>query len=329
MAVAVKNTPETTSGPALDRTVVHSLFGAVYVLASLAVVFYGIPRLWAAAVTPWLAAGLGSFIDAALLLVAVLAAACGLVILGQRLAGPTLPAGAKAGTFFAFVTLVVIGLLTQAIGVGLLHNQLGIQSPVFGGLLTVAAGLVLLAVAVRAAFHPAVKSRLVLIEEQGWFSTESYKKNQGSRVRRGTVLGLLVLAGSGIYTLISHRTLASGSRHWQVAVPFTDGLNVVLLPDVQFTVPILLTLASLWLAFRVVNYPTFADFLIATEAEVNKVSWTTRRRLIQDTIVVLTTVFLLTAFLFVVDVAWGWGLSKIGVLQMPTGQTQESRQVDW
>ena len=41
---------------------------------------------------------------------------------------------------------------------------------------------------------------------------------------------------------------------------------------------------------------------IATEAEINKVSWTTRKRLIQDTTVVLVTVFLFTLFLFVVDI---------------------------
>ena len=50
--------------------------------------------------------------------------------------------------------------------------------------------------------------------------------------------------------------------------------------------------------------PTFADFLIATEAEMNKVSWTNRKRLVQDTVVVLVTVFLFTMFLFVVDILW-------------------------
>jgi preprotein translocase SecE subunit len=80
---------------------------------------------------------------------------------------------------------------------------------------------------------------------------------------------------------------------------------------------LLLIALSLWVAYRLVNHPTFADFLIATEAEMNKVSWTPRRRLIQDTIVVLTTVLILTLFLFVVDVFWGWLLSRsfIGVLQ--------------
>ncbi|MBI3824283.1 MAG: preprotein translocase subunit SecE [Planctomycetes bacterium] len=57
----------------------------------------------------------------------------------------------------------------------------------------------------------------------------------------------------------------------------------------------------------------FADFLVATEAEMNKVSWTNRRRLVQDTIVVLVTVVLFTSFLFVVDIIWIKVLSAPGV----------------
>ena len=37
---------------------------------------------------------------------------------------------------------------------------------------------------------------------------------------------------------------------------------------------------------------------------------------------VLVTVFLLTAFLFFVDMAWAWGLTKIGVLQQAQPGTQ-------
>jgi preprotein translocase SecE subunit len=89
----------------------------------------------------------------------------------------------------------------------------------------------------------------------------------------------------------------------------------------------------LWLAWRVVNLPPFADFLIATEAELNKVSWTTRRRLIQDTVVVLTTVVLLTLFLFAVDVIWSILLSwkPIGVLKVgdPTQQVLEKKGESW
>jgi preprotein translocase SecE subunit len=96
-------------------------------------------------------------------------------------------------------------------------------------------------------------------------------------------------------------------------------------------VPLLLAALAIWIAWRVVNFPTFADFLIATEAEVNKVSWTTRRRLIQDTIVVLATVILLTVFLFVVDQAWAFLLTKVGVIQLsPTAAQQAGpREQPW
>jgi preprotein translocase subunit SecE len=104
-------------------------------------------------------------------------------------------------------------------------------------------------------------------------------------------------------------------------LPFTNGQSITLLPSVRFSLPLLLAFLSFWLAYRVVNYPAFADFLIATEAELNKVSWTTRKRLIQDTIVVLVTVVLLTVFLFVVDQIWAWILTQIGVIQIapPSG----------
>jgi len=73
---------------------------------------------------------------------------------------------------------------------------------------------------------------------------------------------------------------------------------------------LLLIAVGMWGAWRAVNYPGFADFLIATEAEMNKVSWSTRKRLVQDTIVVLVTVLLFTLFLLVIDQLWGWILTR-------------------
>jgi preprotein translocase SecE subunit len=89
-----------------------------------------------------------------------------------------------------------------------------------------------------------------------------------------------------------------------------------LVPVANYTFPLLLLLVTLWGAWRAVNVPLFGDFLIATEAEMNKVSWTTRKRLVQDTIVVLVFLALLTVFLLVIDLFWSWLLSLefIGVL---------------
>lgn len=104
--------------------------------------------------------------------------------------------------------------------------------------------------------------------------------------------------------------------------------SLTLLPSVEFTVPLLMLVAALWLAWRIVNVPVFADFLIATEAEMNKVSWTTQRRLVQDTIVVLVTVVLMAFYLFSMDVVWKAVLSwePIGVLKFSSENQREAAQ---
>lgn len=113
----------------------------------------------------------------------------------------------------------------------------------------------------------------------------------------------------------------------------TTYASIMLLPSVRFTVPLLLMALAIWVAWRIVNLPSFADFLIATEAEMNKVSWTTRQRLVQDTIVVLMTMVLMAFFLFLVDVAWGKLLSSkpIEVLKIakPTAKNDQQKQQRW
>jgi len=83
---------------------------------------------------------------------------------------------------------------------------------------------------------------------------------------------------------------------------------------IQFGIPGVLLVAGVWIAFRVVNYPPFADFLIAVEAEMNKVSWPTRSELFKASGVVLVTIFLLAAVLAVYDVAWAYIFTKIGII---------------
>ena len=66
------------------------------------------------------------------------------------------------------------------------------------------------------------------------------------------------------------------------------------------------------LRFRVVNMPRFADFLIAVEAEMNKVSWPSRSELVRSSIVVLITIFVLAVVLFAYDMFWGVVAAGIG-----------------
>ena len=77
------------------------------------------------------------------------------------------------------------------------------------------------------------------------------------------------------------------------------------------------------------DMPVFADFLIATEAEINKVSWTPRAQLVKDTIVVLIVTFIITLFLFLVDVFWFWILSRELINVLPSdAEQQNNKQVD-
>lgn len=85
---------------------------------------------------------------------------------------------------------------------------------------------------------------------------------------------------------------------------------------VQYGLCVTLAAAFAWLAFRIVHYPQFADFLIATQAEMNKVSWISRDDLKRATAVVLVTVVLLSVFLFGIDQVWMRLLDFIGVLQV-------------
>jgi preprotein translocase SecE subunit len=112
----------------------------------------------------------------------------------------------------------------------------------------------------------------------------------------------------------------------------TEFASVTLLPNVKYTLPLFIFALGLWLSWRLVNMPVFADFLIATEAELNKVSWSTRRRLMQDTVVVLITVALLAVFILVMDTVWYKALSwrVIGVLQIHKEDKNEKRQeIPW
>ncbi len=68
-----------------------------------------------------------------------------------------------------------------------------------------------------------------------------------------------------------------------------------------------------WLAFRLVNLPSFADFLIAVEAEMNKVSWPTRAELIRSSLVVIFSILFLTLVLYTYDTFWSVLLGRLGV----------------
>jgi len=126
-----------------------------------------------------------------------------------------------------------------------------------------------------------------------------YKPVQGWNARMYTAVGLGVVAALGLYRL--HESLADSAMSTRYGVPALAGL------------------ALAWVIFRLVQYPPFVEFLIATEAEMNKVSWTSREDLTRATTVVLATVTLMSVFLFGVDWVWSSVLQLLGVLKFDSG----------
>ena len=84
---------------------------------------------------------------------------------------------------------------------------------------------------------------------------------------------------------------------------------------VRVGIPLMLSAAGAWLAFRVVNYPRFADFLISVQAEVDKVSWASKQELYRATVVVIVTMVFLGFLLLAFDVMWQWLFRVIRVLE--------------
>ena len=288
-----------------------SVVGAIVLLVGLGAIGYVVPLLWDKNVSPLLRP-LGGFIDAFCRLLALVAAIGGAVYLASKLIPANPPRGLRGGIFLVAVTIIAFFVVVRWVGLSVESMSIG----------TVVTGVVAAALAYGAyKFLSGTRGRdwMIGLEEMGWFHTHSFKKTQGIRLRRWTMIGILLLGGTGIYSLVTQTNLPAD---WTVILPFTsyekDGQTLYkvlpLLGDFRYTCPILLTVATMWFAWRAVNVPTFADFLIATEAEMNKVSWTTWKKLIQDTIVVLVTTALLTAFLLFIDIFWGWLLSSIGVL---------------
>ncbi len=292
-------------------------------VACLCFVLSGIPTLW----DYWLQINESipnDFLSTALVMIASVAAAVGLVFLGRRLEGPHPLRGLHAGSVIAaLLFLVIFVVVFDWIGGSLAARQVDLS---ITWLAIAALGGALL-FGVYWLFHrPGFAKFLVNLEDNGWFSTSAFKFNQGQRVRRATLIALLIIVAGGI--LGGLRTGLYGKGNWEMAVPGTDYALVALF-NKQYMIPFLIFCGCAWLAWRSVNWPTFADFLIATEAEMNKVSWTTRKRLVQDTIVVLVTVFLLTVFLFVVDIIWIRVLSLDpfpGVLQVNLKAKQQAQQ---
>lgn len=332
MAVAESSvTTSTQSGPRATNVGLASLAGGLVLLAGLGFVFSALPVLWSEVLPT---RNLNDFLSGALLLivgiVSIIAVCIAWYKLDQNFAVP----GVRGGSFVAAASIFVAAWITLTIG-----NSIEAQEG-FGMAMTLVIGAIFVAGIVFVFTREAFGQWLVRLEDAGWFTNQSFKGNQGVRVRRATVLGLLVIGLSGIVAMVTHNIFGSarsGANEWFWRIPFTSNgetfLYVPLLSRINILGPILLAGLVFWFAWRLVNWPTFADFLIATEAEMNKVSWSSRKRLVSDTIVVLAAVFIMTTFLFFVDIVWFQILSSpyVNVLHvnLKAEQAKQQEKTQW
>lgn len=127
-------------------------------------------------------------------------------------------------------------------------------------------------------------------------SVSPYKRNQGRMARRLTALAVAAIALVGCWTLS------------QTALSQFE-------PPVRVGIPSLLACLALWTAYRLVNYPRFADFLVSVEAEMDKVSWADFEYLKRATAVVLGVMLFLGVVLSLYDIFWWEVFTRIGVLE--------------
>jgi len=90
-------------------------------------------------------------------------------------------------------------------------------------------------------------------------------------------------------------------------------------PVVRYGVPSVVGALLAWAAYRLIHWPRYADFLITTESEMNKVSWPSRQEVKTSTIVVLILAIFLAIFLSTVDWLWQWILYHIHILEFRSG----------
>ncbi len=109
-----------------------------------------------------------------------------------------------------------------------------------------------------------------------------FKPGQGTWTRGLTALGIAILVAFGI--------------HW-----VDSELEAKANEYVRVIIGLIILAAFFGLAWWLLNKPRIVDFMIATESEMRKVNWPTKKEIKGSTMVVIVGTLLITAILFVID----------------------------
>jgi preprotein translocase subunit SecE len=135
---------------------------------------------------------------------------------------------------------------------------------------------------------------------QGFF--RYYKREQGKWTRLGTFIGLSAIVAWGAFFVYDRLRIYEGDEAWRIWI--TTGIPLAVLG--------LFVAFSWWISY---SGRASSDFMIATEGEMKKVSWSTKREIIGSTKVVIMFTVLLAMILFVVDFLFQMLFASIGVLK--------------
>ena len=108
-----------------------------------------------------------------------------------------------------------------------------------------------------------------------------YKRGQGYYIRLYTALALFFIVATGSYVL-NRKLLNTGI--W-----------------IEALVPAAVCIGFGLLIYWLVNTPKIADFLISSEGEVKKVSWSSRKEITASAIIVISVVLTMAVMLWAAD----------------------------
>jgi preprotein translocase subunit SecE len=134
---------------------------------------------------------------------------------------------------------------------------------------------------------------------KGLFQAGLYKPTQGRIVRQVTWAAAALLL-----VMVAYDVSNAG---WIVSL-FRQGMT-----GGHYVLFVVLGAIGVWFAYRLVNYPRFADFLISVEAEMNKVSWPVRPQILRASVVVILVIVAMTLVLWVFDLVWAGVFQFMGI----------------
>ncbi|RKY24088.1 MAG: preprotein translocase subunit SecE [Planctomycetota bacterium] len=119
-----------------------------------------------------------------------------------------------------------------------------------------------------------------------------YKRGQGKYTRLCSAFGTAIIAALGCWRLYIKLQAANFGLSPRATLWITTMTPAGLL--------VVLALLIFWL----VNKPMIADFMIAAEGEMKKVSWSSKQEIVVSTFVVIAVVILMAGLLGITDLSF-------------------------